>query len=177
MLWNVPKFLCPDWMHIQCSEQQRVAPNKLHQDYSQAQLNNASWTKCDIQQLLFFMSRLQPKYDQRDLSKLDQIWQWMQLNQGSYHYVLYMKYWNFQRMPIYVQPNTKWMQLCEQKYFSNGVSIWRLFLWHSLLYFRSWVFFQLEAKYTQLPDDLKQCNRSYISMTNPTCIKTDISKI
>jgi hypothetical protein len=96
------------------------------------------------------------------------IGKWMQLNQESYHCVLHIKYWNFHRMPNYVQLNTKWMQLCAQN-FSSGVSIWRLFL--------SWVFFQLEAKYTQLPDDLKQCNRSYISMTNPICIKTEISKI
>jgi hypothetical protein len=101
----------------------------------------------------------------------------MQLNQGSYHCVLHIRYWNFHRMPNYVQLNTKWMQLCAQIYFSNGISIWWLFLWHSVLYFLSWVFFQLEAKETQLPDDLKQCNRSYISMSNAMCIKTDISKI
>ena len=47
----------------------------------------------------------------------------------------------------------------------------------SEIFFQSWGFLQLEAKNTQLPDDLKQCNRSYISMTNSTCIKTDISKI
>jgi hypothetical protein len=31
----------------------------LHQDYYEAQLNNASWTECDIQKLLLFMSHLQ----------------------------------------------------------------------------------------------------------------------
>ena len=157
-------------------QNKKVAPNKLHQDYYQAQLNNSSWTECNIQKLLLFVS-LTNEVWLMWLFKLDQNWQWMQLNQGSYHYVLYIKYWNCHRMPNYVQLNTKWMQLCAQKHFSNGVSILRSFLWHSLLYFHSWSFFQLEAKYTQLPDDLKQCNRSYISVTNPTCIKTDISKI
>jgi hypothetical protein len=80
-------------------------------------------------------------------------------------------------MPNYVQLNQNSCSYVLKNIFPIAFQFEYYFRDYGLLYFQSWGFFQLEAKYAQVLDDWKQCNRSYIFMTSTICTETDISEI
>lgn len=97
--------------------------------------------------------------------KVDQIWQWVRLSQGSCHYVLCIS--------IVASPENKilfsYSQLLRLYTSKYSPSLFQFECYASLqglLHFHSFCFFHLEAKNKWRLDGLKQRYKSYISETS-----------